>query len=231
MRIKYGMNVKTLPHRSSVRICAAFLSVAAAIFICLCSCTAGSIRYRVRYYIVYCYALAAGESGAYADVIKGEGGAGYMFAYGGKTYACAACYVLHGKAEARAAALTARGLKSGVLVAERTSFPLTNYNAERNAKLYAANLSALDGAVRTAGDCAEFLEGGGGTGKARANMRLVADELDALLQENRSDCFTSALAELVALAEECAYGEALLVRELLYFQLAAADAVLNTVLT
>ena len=194
----------------------------------LSACAGDVIRLRAKFNIVYCTSSSGGS--AAVPSVQGEGGAGYILSYGGKDYTAAACYFLSGEANAYADSLTKRGLESKVLYLSLYKFRLETYNASQCAALYEENLNILYELSRRLGDVVYLIDSGS-LNNAREILRECVQQFTALLNKNRSNCFTLPLARLITLASDCAYSGVVLAREVRYLQLATVSAVINTKLT
>ena len=192
------------------------------------SCAADVLRLRVKFYIVYC--TSAQSQTDIVAAVKGEGGAGFVISYGGENYTSAVCCFLSGEAKAAASSFTKRGLSSDVLAVSLYKFRLETYNASRNAALYENNLNTLYDISRELGDIAYLIEANSQS-NARTALHSCVESLAALLNSNRSNCFTSKLAHLITLASDCAYSEVVLAREVRYVQMATVNVIINTKLT
>ncbi len=217
--------------KSFLRAAALFVAVlTAAFFLPLLSGCGSAVRFRVKYYIAYCFSPSGAELPAeLCDGVRARGYAGYAVRYEGRYYLAAAVARSSGEARDIAEGLANIGLSGGVLIAERRVFRLETYNAERLAGRYEGVLSALDMVVRDAVSAAGSLSSGNGE-HSREVLRAVAGDIGLLLAQNGADCFTTGLLRLNALAADCAFGRMSLcdVRAL---AAAAADIVLSVRLT
>lgn len=206
----------------------ALIFAAAAVAVFAVAKFNSKLDFSARFYFV-CYGSFDGavSAGSVSDAVESYGGAGYVVEDGGKFYVTYSCYYDEDDAKSVIGALAKKSVNCTLLICSRSDYPLTNFSARRNAKLYEGNLAEFIALSKIAYGCANSLDGGDCTQSAAKSVLASIDQsLCALQDKNGENCFRGEISRIRARCFDAGEGY-IYSRDLRALQIALCDSVLN----